>query len=51
MYFNWITIASFIALNKRGIKNVFQLHYCQYKIGTALVYKVFCFSAWSDHPF
>ena len=30
MYFNWISIASFITLNKRGVKNVFQLHYWQY---------------------
>ena len=25
MYFNWISTASFVALNKRGVKNVFQL--------------------------
>ena len=31
MYFNWISTASFITLNKRGVKNVFQLHYTQYK--------------------
>ena len=23
MYFNWISTASFVALNKRGVKNVF----------------------------
>ena len=32
MYFNWIVTASFVALNKRGVKNVFLLHYRQYKI-------------------
>ena len=26
MYFNWNSTASFVALNKRGVKNVFQLH-------------------------
>ena len=25
-HFNWIFTASFVALNKRGVKNVFQLH-------------------------
>ena len=45
MYFNWISTASFITLNMRGVKNVFQLHYWQYKIDTALVYKVFCFAS------
>ena len=43
MYFNWISTASFIALDKRGVKHMFQLHYWQYKIDTSLVYKVFCF--------
>ena len=51
MYFNWISAASFITLNKRGVKNVFQLHYWQYKIDTASVYKALCFSAWSNQPF
>ena len=32
MYLNWMSTASFIILNKRGVKNVFQLHYWQYKI-------------------
>ena len=32
MYFNWISTALFITLNKRGVKNVFQLHYWQYKL-------------------
>ena len=45
MYFNWIPTASFITLNKRGVKNVFQLHYPQYKIDTASVYKVLCYSS------
>ena len=31
MYFNWISTVSFITLNKRGVKNVFQLHYWQYQ--------------------
>ena len=39
-----------IALNKRGLKNVFELHYWQYKIDTASVYKVFCFPARSNQP-
>ena len=51
MYFNWISTASFIALNKRGVKNVFQLHKWQYKIDTESVYKVFCFPASSNQPF
>ena len=48
MYFNWISTASFVALNKRGMKNVFPLHYWQYKIDTALDYNIFCFQARSD---
>ena len=51
MYFNWISTASFITLNKRGVKNVFQLHNWQYKIDTASVYKVLCFPAWLNQPF
>ena len=51
MYFNWISTASFITLNKRGVKNLFQLHYWQYKIDIASVYKVLCFPAWSNQPF
>ena len=51
MYFNWISTASFVALNKRGVKNAFQPYYSQYKIDTASVYKVFCFPAWSNRPF
>ena len=47
MYFNWISTASFITLNKRGVKNVFQLHYWQYRIDTAPIYLVLCFPAWS----
>ena len=47
MFFNWISTASFITLNKRGVKNVFQLHYWQYKINTVSVYKVLRFPAWS----
>ena len=35
MYLNWMSTASFITLNKRGVKNVFQLHYWQYKMDTA----------------
>ena len=49
MYFNLISTASFITLNKRGVKNVFHLQYWQYKIDTASVYKVLCFPAWSSH--
>ena len=51
MYFNWISTASFVALNKRGVINVFQLHYWQYKIDTALDYNVFCFPTESNRPF
>ena len=51
VYFNWISTASFVTLNKRVVKNVFQLHYRQYKIDTALVYKVLCFPALSNQPF
>ena len=32
MHFNWISTATFVALNKRGVKDVFQLHYWQYKM-------------------
>ena len=51
MYLNWMSTASFITLNKRGVKNVFQLHYWQYKIDPASVYKVLCFPALSNKPF
>ena len=51
MYLNWMSIASFITFNKIGVKNVFQLHYWQYKIDTASVYKVLCFQAWTNLPF
>ena len=51
MYLNWMSTASFITLNKRGVKNVFQLHYLQYKIDTASVYKALCFPALSNQPF
>ena len=50
MFFNLISTASFVALSKRGVKNVFQLHYLQYNLDTASVYKVFCFPAWSNRP-
>ena len=46
MYLNWISTASFITLNKRGVKNVFQ-----HKIDTASFYKVICFPVWSNQPF
>ena len=51
MYSNWISTASFITLNKKGVKNMFQLHYLQYKIDTASVFKVLCFLAWWNQPF
>ena len=51
MYFNWISTALFVAINKRGVKNAFQLHCSQYKIDTALDYNVFCFTAWSNRSF
>ena len=50
MFFNWISTASFVALNKRGVKNMVQLHYWQYKFDTASVFKVFRFPAWSNRP-
>ena len=37
MYLNLMSTASFITLNKRGVKNVFQLRYWQYKMDTANV--------------
>ena len=43
MFFNWISSAPFVALNKTGVKNVFHLHYWQYKFDTASVCKVFVF--------
>ena len=43
MYFKRISSASFITLNKRGVKNVFQLHYWQYKIDMASCIKSFVF--------
>ena len=43
MYFNWISTASFSALTKRGVENVFQLHLLQYKIDTARFIKSFVF--------
>ena len=51
MYLNWMSTASFITLNKRGVKTVFQLHYWQYKINTASVHKVLCFPALLNQPF
>ena len=51
MYLNWMSTASFITLNKGGVKNVFPLHYWQYKIDTASVYKVLRFPALSNQPF
>ena len=35
MYLNWMSTASLISLNKRGVNNVFQLHYWQNKKDTA----------------
>ena len=32
MYFNWFSSAPFITLNKRGVKNVFQLHFGDTKL-------------------
>ena len=40
MPFNLISTVLFVALNKEGVKNVFHLHWRQYKIDTAPVYKV-----------
>ena len=51
MYLNWMSTAPFFILNKRGVKNVFQLHIWQYKIDTAPFYKVLCFPALSNQPF
>ena len=51
MYLNWMSTASFITLNKRGVKNVFHRHDWQYKIDTASVYKVLCFPAVSNQLF
>ena len=46
-----ISTTLFVALNKEGVKNVIQLHYSQYRIDTASVYKVFCFPVRSNQPF
>ena len=51
MHLNWMSTAPFITLNTRGVKNVFQLHYWQYKIDTASVDKVPCFLAWLNKSF
>ena len=51
MYLNLMSTASFITLNKTGVKNVFQLHCWQYKINTASVFKVPCFPAWLNKSF
>ena len=48
MCLNWTSTASFITLNKRGVKNVFQLHCWQYKIDTASVYKSPLFSSFVE---
>ena len=32
VYLNWMSTTSFITLNKRRVKNVFQLHYCNTKL-------------------
>ena len=48
MYYSRTSTASFIALNKRGVKSVSQLHYWQYKTDTASVFKVICFPARSN---
>ena len=45
MFFNWISTSSSVALNKRGVKNAFQLHYCQYKIDITSFLKAFVFSS------
>ena len=46
MKFNLISTVLFVVLNKEGVKNGFEQHYQQYKIDTALVYKVFCVPAY-----
>ena len=51
MSFNLIYTALFVALNKEGVKYMFQLHYLQYKIYTADVYKVFWFPVRSKQTF
>ena len=51
MNLNWMSTVSIITLNKRGIKNVFQLYYWQYKNDAASVYKAHCFSALSNQTF
>ena len=43
-----MSTASFITLNKRAVKNVFQLHYWQYKIDTASVKKSPLFSSFVE---
>ena len=45
MYLTLMSTASFITLNKRGVKNVFQLHYWQYKMDTASIFQSPLFSS------
>ena len=51
MYLNWISTASFIALNKRGVKTCFNCIIGNTKNDTASVYKVFCSPALSNQSF
>ena len=51
MKFNLISTVLFVVLNKEGVKNGFEQHYQQYKIDTALFYKVFCVPARLNQPF
>ena len=46
-----IFTALFVALNKEGVKNAFQLHYSQCKIDTASVNKVCRLPVRSKQPF
>ena len=51
MSFDLISTALLVALNKDGVKYMFQLHYLQYKIYTASVYNVSWFPVRLNHPF
>ena len=45
VYFNWISTASFVALNKRGVKKRVSTPLMAIQIDAASVYKVSCFTA------
>ena len=51
MYINWISSASFVALNKRGVKTCFNSITGNTKLMQHWIIMSFVFSAWSNRPF